>query len=69
MNKLENEIFDCLRSNCSGLKEFCERHSLNVDDVGDILTKWAENGLYEYGINLYTGWLTDEGLHMDMDVV
>lgn len=67
MNDLELKVFECLRSNCSGLREYCARWNLDEIKVEIILNKWVETGVYESGIDIFTGWLTDEGLNMDME--
>jgi hypothetical protein len=32
-----------------------------------ILKKWTDKGLYEYGVSIAYGWLTDEGINYKID--
>lgn len=36
---------------------------LNDKRAAYILEKWTNKGWYDYGVNVFAGWLTDEGMN------
>lgn len=43
------------------VKDVIKEMDMNLNRAYSILNKWAGQGLYEYGISVFLGWLTTEG--------
>ena len=40
---------------------------INEKRAAYIFSKWADKGWYDYGVSLMAGWLTDEGMAVQVE--
>lgn len=65
MNRTEQLLFDTLRGNLDTVEHMCARYEIDMDEAEEVLVGWEKDGLYESGLTMTTGWLTESGMEMD----
>lgn len=58
----EIEYYAAIRAKGRGVfaDVVAERIGMDWGRAQDLLEKWADNGWWEYGVSVRSGWLTDE---------
>ena len=68
-NRIKKFGIGTSQSNYKSVKEIAEDMGMNLKRASYLCEKWANKGLYEWGINILQGWLTEEGLRYNMEVI